>query len=150
MKLSKDLKELLLLFEEKRVEYLLIGGVAVNHYGYPRYTKDLDLWIRPTKVNAGRVMAVLNAFGMGSLGVSIQDLTFREGIIQLGVAPNRIDIIMQLKGVDEDAALARGQRTKLDGIELNIIHKDDLIAVKETVARPQDLADAHHLKLIKD
>ena len=60
---SPDLKELLRTFNEKKAEYLIVGGYAVMTYTEPRFTKDLDVWIRNSPENAARVYEALAEFG---------------------------------------------------------------------------------------
>lgn len=60
---SRDFKELLSLFNEFKVRYLVVGGYAVMKYTEPRFTKDLDLWIATDDKNAEAVYSALKMFG---------------------------------------------------------------------------------------
>src|SRR4051812_11129008 len=99
MPLSKDLCEFVALLNSNRVEYLVVGAFAVAHHGYPRYTADLDLLIRASSDNAGRVLQALSEFGFGSLGIEIADLQSPGKVIRLGMKPNRIDLLTSISGV---------------------------------------------------
>lgn len=94
---SKDMKELLSLFEAHDVGYVLVGGFAVNFYGYIRMTQDIDILLFPSKENAAKVNKSLEEFGFGDAGIP-QEYFEKEGsAIHLGVEPNRIDLLTRLK-----------------------------------------------------
>jgi hypothetical protein len=97
--LDADLRALLALLTEHRVEYLVVGGHAVAFHGYPRFTEDLDLYVRAEPGNAERVIAALEAFGFASLGLTIADFVADDRVIQLGRAPNRVDFLTRLRGL---------------------------------------------------
>ena len=92
MEVQPDFKELLALFNAHGVEYLIVGGYALAFHGAPRFTGDLDLWVRPAKKNAQRIVAALREFGFGSLNLAEQDFADRDRVVQLGVPPVRVDI----------------------------------------------------------
>ncbi len=94
--LSKDFKEFIESLNANRVRYLVVGGYAVALHGYPRYTKDLDVWIEPTAQNAQNVLNALTEFGFGSLDINTGDFLEDNTIIQLGHPPNRIDLMTTL------------------------------------------------------
>ena len=77
--LTSDFKEFAALLNANDVEYLVVGGYALAAYGHPRYTGDLDFWVGSDAANAARVIAVLNQFGFGELGVGVQDLSEPSG-----------------------------------------------------------------------
>ena len=145
MALSQDLKEFLELFIEKQVEYLLIGGFAVAAHGHPRYTKDIDLWIRQTPENAQRVVACLEEFGFGALGITVDDLLEPEIVIQLGQPPNRIDLLTSPSGVDFDECYLKRVNTVLAGVTVDLIDLESLRQNKQASGRHQDLADLENL-----
>ena len=107
---------------------------------------DLDILIRPTPENAAKIVAVLNKFGFGNLGVSASDFTTPEQLIQLGRAPNRIDLLTSISGVDSDDAFATKVPADLDKLPVFFLSKPLLIANKRAVGRPQDLADLADLE----
>lgn len=145
MQFSSDMKELLRLFENHGVQYTLVGGHAVNYYGYVRATQDLDLLVSPSAENAQRIVVALSAFGFARAGIP-QDLFEREGgAVHLGVEPNRIDILTSLKGVSNTRIFEGSEVVEIDGIDVNIISLEDLLQVKRCSDRPRDLADADEL-----
>lgn len=143
--LQTDLREFIGLLNSHSVEYLVVGGHAVAFHGHPRFTGDIDFFIRATGENADRVLRALDEFGFGSLGISASDLTAPGQVVQLGRPPNRIDILTSISGVDFDSAWAARAPADLDGHEVNFIGADDLLKNKQASGRPKDLADAAKL-----
>ncbi len=116
---SNDMKELLLLFERNQVKYVLVGGFAVNYYGYVRMTQDIDVLLYPSKENAANVMISLDAFGFGNTGIP-EELFEKEGsAIHLGVEPNRIDLLTRLKSPANDRIFTNALRVIIDGIGID-------------------------------
>jgi hypothetical protein len=146
MPLNKDLREFVALLNSNGVEYLVVGAFAVAFHGFPRYTADLDLLVRPAAENAERVMRALSEFGFGSLDIQASDLQSPGRVIQLGVQPNRIDLLTAISGVSFDEAWARRSPGKLDGMEVQFIGRDALIRNKESTGRQKDLGDAEELR----
>ncbi len=143
--LSKDFKEFAELLHSNGVEYLIVGGYALAAYGHPRYTGDLDFWIGCGADNAARVLAALEQFGFGSLGVTQADLTTPERVIQLGYPPRRIDLLTSIDGVEFGACYARKVDVDVDGMRLHFIALEDFKRNKRAVGRHQDLADLESL-----
>lgn len=146
MKLDKDLLDLLELFRSKGVEFLVVGGHAVAFHGHPRLTEDLDLFVRPDAENGERIVEALRDFGFGSLDVTARDFEADDRVIQLGIAPNRIDLLTKLYGVDFLSAWSRRVDAELDGARIWMISREDLILNKRATGRSQDIADAEHLE----
>ena len=97
--LPDDFREFLKLCNQKRVKYLLIGGYAVSHYGYPRTTADMDVWIELSPENAAKLVKVMIAFGFDVPGMSA-DLFLKEGnIFRAGNPPLRLEILNDISGV---------------------------------------------------
>jgi predicted nucleotidyltransferase len=143
--LNPDFRELLELLDRHDVRFLVVGGYSVALHGHPRYTKDLDLWILADGSNAERLLAALGDFGFGSLGLSAGDFTAPGHVVQLGVAPARIDLLTSLSGVDFETCWARRETVDVDGLRLPVISLDDLRANKRALGRHQDLADLEAL-----
>lgn len=150
MLFSADMKKLLRLFEEHAVQYALVGGHAVNFYGYVRTTQDMDLLVVPTAENAGRIMAALADFGFGGTGIPRELFERDKGAVHLGTEPNRIDILTSLKGKKSREIFEGSHTVEIDGVSVNIIALKDLIRVKRSSDRPRDLADADELAKIND
>ena len=149
MELDKDFKEFVELLNEHEVQYLVIGGYAVNFYGYPRYTKDIDFWLWMTKDNIDKLLKAIKSFGFGSLNLEIEDFMSPENIIQLGNEPYRIDLLVDVEGVEFSECFSRKTDAVLDGVIINFLALEDLITAKKKAGRLQDLADAEQLEKIK-
>jgi len=146
MPLSKDLREFVGLLNANKVEYLVVGAFAVAYYGVPRYTADLDLLLRPSPENAERILRVLSQFGFGSLGITHSDFQETDKVIQLGVSPNRIDLLTSISGVTFEDAWSTREQGDLDGVTVNFIGRAALIRNKEHTGRARDLGDAEELR----
>ncbi|HTA29046.1 MAG TPA: DUF6036 family nucleotidyltransferase [Candidatus Cybelea sp.] len=145
MKLSKDLREFVALLNSRKIKYLLVGGHAVAYHGFPRFTGDIDFFIDRSPENAALVAWVVSDFGFGHLGLKEADFREAETIVQLGRAPNRIDILTSVTGVEFAEAWETRVETNLDGLPVWVISKDLLLRNKLATGRPQDLADAKRL-----
>ena len=146
MRLNKDWREFLELLNSRGVEYVIVGAQSLAFHGRPRYSGDLDILIRSTPENARTLVELLNQFGFGKSGFKEADFLEPEQMIQLGRAPNRIDLLTSISGVTTDEAFASKVSAELDGIPVFILGKDALIRNKRAVARPQDLADIASLE----
>ncbi|MBD3220522.1 hypothetical protein GF314_04700 [bacterium] len=145
MDLQPDFRELLALFGEREIEFLIVGGFALAHHGAPRFTGDLDLLVRPTPDNAARVLDALDAFGFGSLDLSIDDFTRDDSVVQLGLPPVRIDLLTSLSGVDWETAWRGRETVRYGDIAAQVIGRSELVANKRALGRTQDLADIEAL-----
>lgn len=140
---SPHYKELLQSLNEFEVEYLIVGGFAVMKYGEPRFTKDLDVWIRSSPENAVRVVGALQKFGapLGHDGVTAETFSGKQVVYQIGVAPVRIDILTDITGVEFADAWQRRVAGTFFGLSVYFISFDDLIANKRALGRSSDLED---------
>lgn len=127
------------------VEYLLVGGHAVAFHGYPRYTGDIDLWVRASPRNASRIITVLRAFGFGGVGVGTEDFLTAGKVVQLGNPPNRIDLLTSVSGVTFDEAWPSRIEASLDGLPVAFVSRKDLLRNKQAAGRAKDLADIEEL-----
>lgn len=150
MELDKNFREFIALLNEHKVKYLIIGGYAVNFHGYPRYTKDIDLWLWMTGPNIENLIQAIKNFGFESLSLQIEDFMTPENIIQLGYEPYRIDLLVDIEGVVFDECFERRVEADLDGVNTKFLSLQDLIMIKKKAGRLQDLADAEQLEKIKE
>lgn len=149
MDLHPDFRDLLAEFVRCGVNFALIGGYAVGHYGKPRATKDLDLLVSGEGDNLRRVASALEAFGAPPTVVEAAARLGPSEIVYLGVAPVRIDILRKADGVDTERVLANTASVALGDLTIPVIGLDDLIANKRAAGREQDLADAVLLERVK-
>ncbi|MEW5742144.1 MAG: hypothetical protein AB1938_24730 [Myxococcota bacterium] len=127
---------------------MIVGAYAVTHHTEPRYTKNLDVWVRPTVANARRVHRALKRFGAPVANLRVKDLHTPGIIFHIGVEPNRIDILTELDAVDFDEAWARRAPGRLGRCQVAFLSVKDLIANKRRVGRPQDLLDVEKLRAV--
>lgn len=143
---TKDFEELLGCLIRHGVRFVVVGAHALAYHAKPRYTKDFDLFIEADPVNGQRVVAALEEFGFSGLGIVPGDFTSTGRILQLGVPPNRIDLMTSIDGVDfEEVWSSRVEGMFGDQI-VPFIGKAALIKNKSASGRPQDLADLELLK----
>ena len=146
MGINPDFRDLFASFNAGRVEYLVVGAYAVIYYSTPRYTRDLDLWVNPTPGNARRVWKALEKFGAPMIGVSEVDFANRDLVYQIGIEPNRIDVIMGIPGCEFSPCWKRRTKSVYGGVPIFIMGAEDLLRSKRSAGRPQDLLDAENLK----
>ena len=146
MALSKDSREFLKSLNFRGIEYVIVGAHSLAFHGRPRYTGDLDILVRATPENAAKLVDLLNHFDFANSGFKESDFTQLGQVIQLGRAPNRIDLLTSITGVTADEAFARKVPAELDGVPVFILSKDALIRNKRAVGRPQDIADLSTLE----
>ncbi len=146
MAINPDFKDLLAAFNDADVRYLVVGAYAVTFHARPRFTKDLDIWVEATPENAARVMAALRSFGAPVDDLTIEDLSNEQMVYQMGIAPNRIDVLMGVTGVQFVAAWERRESFAYGDCPVHVISKRDLIASKRAAGRPQDLLDLKALE----
>jgi len=145
MEVQRDFRELLALFNEHKVDYVIVGGYALAFHGAPRYTGDIDILIHPDTANAHRILEAIDEFGFGSVDLTAADFQKPQNVIQLGVPPVRVDIITSLTGVSwEDACTGRIQG-KYGDIPVHYIGREQFISNKRAVGRKKDLADLEAL-----
>src|SRR6266478_1987754 len=143
--LPNDFKEFLSLLRVHGVEYLLIGGYAVGYHGYPRATRDLDIWIAATQENASRVVSSLKEFGFDSPELSTELLLQPERMVRMGFEPLRIEILKSISGVSFGECYPDRIVDLLDGVEVSLISLKHLKINKKASGRLKDLADIEHL-----
>ena len=146
MDLNNNFKEFIGLLNANGVKYLVVGGFAVAYHGYPRYTKDIDFWVWANPENADRLLKSIEDFGFGSLGLQKSDLLNTENVIQLGYEPQRIDLIVQLEGLDFEACFAERKDVEFEGVPIHFIGYEDLIKNKKSTGRLKDKLDAQTLE----
>lgn len=148
MKLHKDIHAFIELLLSEKVEFLLVGGYALAFHGAPRFTEDIDFLVAVNEQNAARLERVLARFGFSQVGLSRKDFLQPDQVIQLGRAPNRIDLLTGISGLGWEEANDSREPIELDGLNLFVIGKAALIVNKKATGRTQDLADVERLQLL--
>lgn len=143
-RLEPSFKEFLKSLNATRVRYLVLGGYAVNYYGYQRYTKDLDVWVAIDARNCERLSTALQEFG-GFRPDQVSPPTTGRTIFVLGREPIRIDVINDPNGVEFESCWQRRNEVQIDGVQVPFIALEDLRANKLASARGQDVVDVSKL-----
>lgn len=146
MTVNPDFKDLFHELNVAEATFLVVGAHAVMYFTEPRYTKDLDIWVRADSDNASKVFRALGAFGAPLHELTTDDLACSGTIFQIGVAPNRIDVITSIDGVRFEDAWPRRVRSSYGGIPISLLSAEDLITNKVASGRPQDLIDVERLR----
>ena len=145
MEAIQDFEDMLLFLDKHEVRYLIIGGLAFIYHAKPRYTKDMDLWIDPDPENVKRANDALAEFGSPFL---LNSKNIKE-ILQLGVAPDRIDFIMNVIGVKFETAWKKCVKGRYGTARANWIDIDSLIRIKSHIDNPRHQEDARVLREVK-
>ena len=116
MFVNSDFSDLLKLFNDYSVRYLVIGGYGVVQYAEPRYTKDLDLWISTDPSNAEATYKALREFGAPLAGLTSDDFAEEGYFYQMGVPPIRVDVLMGIPGLEFEPAWERRVEVDFDSL----------------------------------
>jgi hypothetical protein len=168
--LSQNFKMFLTLLKVQQVEYLLVGGYAVRYYGYPRATRDLDIWTSNHPLNVKKVAEVCQTFGSGITELPVDFFQHENRIIRIKIPPisieilnpiigqqpevlnrfqgdqtDQIEILTVQSGVSFETCFTERIVDILDGVEVNIISLHHLKAIKQAGNRPKDLDDLMHI-----
>ena len=145
MEVQPDFRDQLALFDAHGVDYMIVGAYALAFHGAPRYTGDIDIFVKPDPINAQRIMAALEEFGFGSVGLTASDFESRDKVIQLGVPPVRVDIITSITGVSWEEAVTGRAKGKYGDIPVYFIGREQFISNKKALGRKKDFADLEAL-----
>jgi hypothetical protein len=145
MNTHHDFKELFQLLEEHHVEYMIVGGYAVAFHGYPRFTKDIDIFFEPSPENIAQLRAALIEFGFTEENLPVQAFAAPGNVLTFGVVPSRVDLLNSIDGVRYSDAKPNIVRGSYGCVEVSFIGRNDLIQNKRATRRTQDKADAEEL-----
>jgi hypothetical protein len=124
---------------------MIVGGYALAYHGFPRYTGDIDIYVKPDIQNASKIIIALNEFGFGSLGIQKEDLESPNKVVQLGVPPIRIDIITSISGLTWDETYPHSVNGKYGDTPVKFIGLKELILNKRAIGRKKDISDLESL-----
>ena len=148
--LHKDFREFIELLNAHQVDFLIVGAHAVAFHARPRYTGDLDIFVRASAENGTRVAAALRDFGFAELGLTSGDFARPGHVVQLGREPVRIDISTAITAVSFDEAWNEKCSGAMDGLPVFFLSKRHLMANKQAVARDKDIVDVANLRKVRD
>jgi hypothetical protein len=146
VKINSDFRDLLRGLNAAGVKYMVVGGYAVMVHTEPRYTKDLDLWIKPDLDNARTLLAALSDFGAPIADVKPEDFTEPEVFFQIGVDPVRVDILTSVLGLDFETTWDRKIEVDFSGTPAPVLCREDILAAKLASGRARDRLDARQLR----
>jgi len=144
--LNPDFRDMLSCLNDERVEYIVVGAYALAAHGYVRATGDIDIWVRNSETNAPKVVRALKMFGAPTANLSEDDFLTPDLIVQIGVAPCRIDIISGIDGLGFDEAWQSKIPVNVDGLDIFILSKANLLKNKLAANRDKDQGDIAWLK----
>ncbi len=139
--LNRDFKEMLSCLKEEEVEFIIVGAYALAAHGFPRATGDIDIWVRNSPANARKIMRALKKFGAPLAHLSADDFIAPDVMVQLGVAPCRIDLLTGIDGVGFAEAWQNKISMTIDALEIAILSKADLLRNKLATGRDKDQGD---------
>lgn len=143
--LSADYEDLFSTLNTYKIKYLVVGAHAVMFYSVPRFTKDLNVWIPAALNDSRRVYEALRAYGAPLKGMTPSDFQDPKMFLQIGVAPVRVDILVNVPGVSAEQAWKHRRRSRYGKARINILGLAELITTKRAAARPQDKLDLEKL-----
>jgi hypothetical protein len=146
MNIQPDFADFLRSLESHRVEYMIVGGYAVAYHGFPRFTKDIEIFFSDAPENVSRWRRALIDFGFTEPSVPIDMLQQPDAVIAIGIEPVRIDLLNRIAGVAFDAAWPRAVRGRYGDVEVTFIGRDELLQNKRATGRTRDMADVEELE----
>lgn len=143
-----DFREFLTSLNKNDVRYVLVGGYSVILHGYSRTTGDIDLWVERTAENYQRIVQAFNDFGMPVFDMTEKNFLEHPvwDVFTFGVPPVAIDLMISMEGFSFSDIYERSVMFKDEGVEVRVIHKNDLVALKKKAGRSKDLNDLENLK----
>ena len=146
--LNENFRDILKAFDEAEAEYLLVGAYAMAVHGIPRATGDIDLWVRPSETNAARVWKALVAFRAPLSQVTPADFHTPDVVYQMGLPPQRVDILTSISGVEFDQAWPDRLIVAVEGLSIPVLGAKHLYANKLASGREKDLLDAQLIRKV--
>lgn len=144
-------RQMLLALVKHQVNFMLVGGYAVIHYGYERSTGDMDIWLQLGNDNKNRLLAALGDFGIDDDDIArlkSLDLDKAVPVFFIGEVPRRIDFVTAISRIDFEDAIKNAIFFNLEGTQIPVIHYNDLILSKIHTGRMKDKADVEELERI--
>jgi hypothetical protein len=146
MNTQPDFEDFLRLLESHRVDYMIVGGYAVAYHGFPRFTKDIDIFFSDSPQNIASLRRALIAFGFQADSVPEELLAKPESVVAIGIEPVRIDLLNRIAGVAFDEARTNTVRGTYGNVAVTFIGRDELLMNKRATGRQRDLGDVEELE----
>jgi predicted nucleotidyltransferase len=144
--LNQDFLTFIELLEKENVDYLVVGGYAVGLHGFPRYTGDIDFFVKISEENASRILKVFDEFGFGGIGLSLGDFLEENFVVEIGREPRKIQVLTGIDGVTFNECFQRKIEATIGRMNVKFIGKEDLIMNKAASGRSKDRIDLEELK----
>jgi len=144
--LNQDFRDMLSCLKGAGVDFIIVGAYALAAHGFPRATGDIDIWVRNSPDNAGKIMTALAEFGAPLASLSEQDFTTKDMVVQIGVQPCRIDITTGIDGIEFSEAWENKVAITVEGLDVYIPSRADLLKNKIASGRDKDQGDIAWLK----
>ncbi|MGF1657493.1 MAG: nucleotidyl transferase AbiEii/AbiGii toxin family protein [Verrucomicrobiales bacterium] len=145
MHLNPDFRDFIALLTKHKVRFLVVGGYAVALHGFPRYTGDIDFFVKTSPENAQALTATFTDFGFSELGVTVQDFLREDFVIEIGREPRKIQVLTGIDGVSFEECDMAKDTVELDGVEIPYISREHLLRNKAASGRPKDRIDIEAL-----
>lgn len=145
---NEDFQDFLKALNQAEVEHLLVGGYAVILYGYSRTTGDMDIWVNRSQANYQKLVLAFEMFGMPVFDMTEDKFLNLEkaDVFSFGREPRQIDILMKVKGLEFNSAIANARSVDVDGIPFKMLSREDLMSAKRAAGRNRDLDDIENLE----
>jgi len=145
--LNPDFQDILRCLNSSDVDYLIVGGYAVIHYGHSRTTGDIDIWVRKSEANYLKIKSAFFNFGLSVFDMTFENFISDEmDVFSFGRSPVSIDIMTEVKGLEFEDALLNAVSTSWNGVPVKVIDFKDLVRAKKASARHKDLDDLENIK----
>lgn len=144
---NDDFKDFIKALNNNKVEYILVEGYAVILHGYNRTTGDMDIWVNQTKENYQKIVKSFHEFGMPVFDMTEENFLKNNDfdVFSFGVPPVSIDLMTKTKGLEFSKCYEKGEVYDLEGIQIKVLHFNDLIKAKKAANRLKDQNDIEHL-----
>jgi predicted nucleotidyltransferase len=145
---NTDFRDFIDALNKNGVKYILIGGYSVILHGYSRTTGDMDLWVERSEENYLKIKSAFENFGMPVFDMTKENFLHHPvwDVFTFGTPPVAIDLMIKLEGFNFQELYERSVKFHDDGLEISVIHKNDLISAKQKAGRSKDLNDLENLK----
>ena len=148
MYLTQDYIDIIELFNRYKVRYLIAGAYAMSKIGYSRSTYDIDIWVEKSKENATNIKKALEEFGV-PFTISADDFLSPNSVIQIGIEPNRIDILTDIDALTFNQAWQNKEVVFFDDLRTYTLNIEDIITNKKASNRKKDKYDVVELEKLK-
>lgn len=145
LELLPDILDFLCTLSRHHVVYMVVGAHALGYHHKPRATKDIDVWVDFDFENRNRLRNALMEFGAPPHVIEHVLIANNDDIIWFGTVPLRVDMLFKLPGLEFKKAIANAVSVAVDDVQISILGREDLIANKKFVNRPQDRVDVKNL-----